>query len=100
MRPYQSCMSNAGWVPVNVMSSDPHKPDYVVLVCPWGTANESICDCPGYSYRGSCRHQQIALESLCRWDELVGPEAQTEFHVKSNTCPRCGGKTKWEFTVD
>lgn len=98
--PFQSCKSNEGWVPVNVMSSDPKKPDYVVHTCPWGTARESICECPAYVYRGECRHQEIALKSLCKWDELTGPEVQTEFHRNHNTCPRCGGPTRWEMKVD
>lgn len=99
IKPFQSCKTNEGWVPVQV-ASESQNLDYTVMVCPWGTARESICECPGYTYRGQCKHQQIALDSLCRWDELTGPEAQTEFQKKTNTCPRCGGPTKYEMTLE
>lgn len=100
IKPYQSCRSNEGWVPVNVASTSQKMIDYVVHVCPWNTPRECICECAGYGYRGRCKHQEIAFDSLCRWDQLSGPEVQTEFQAKTNTCPRCGGATKWEMTIE
>lgn len=98
LRSYQSCRSTEGWVPVQVASSTKGI-DYVIHVCPWGISSESICECAGYTYRGHCRHQQIAHESLCRWNELEGPEEQDEEQAKNKECPRCGQQTRWEMEI-
>lgn len=98
LKPYQSCRKNEGWMPVNV-ASDSRPIDWVVMVSPWGNPLENICECPGYLYKGKCKHQIIAMKKTCRWTELEGPELQTESQVKSKTCPRCGGPTSWELEV-
>jgi hypothetical protein len=98
IRPVQTCRTNEGWIPILVPSST-QKIDYTVLVCPWGLSRENICECQGYMYTGHCRHQKIADDKLCRWQELYGPEKQEEAQRKMMTCPRCGGQTKWTMEV-
>lgn len=98
LKSYQSCRTNDGWIPVQV-ASDTRPLDYLVLVCPWDSHLESICECPGYIHHGHCKHQVIAHESLCRWDELLNPEEQTEAQRKKKICPRCGGPTQWQLEV-
>lgn len=107
LQSFQSCRSNDGWIPVLVASST-NPIDYTVMVCPWDSPSECICECPGYLYRGHCKHQHIAFGSLCRWDSLTGtvregveiaPDAQTDEQRKNKVCPACGGQTKYELEV-
>lgn len=98
LRPYQSCKSNEGWIPINV-ASDSRPIDWVVMVCPWNHPRENICECPGYLYRGTCKHQVIADNAICRWTELEGPEEQSEEQRKIKKCPRCGELTSWHLEV-
>jgi hypothetical protein len=99
IRPFQTCRSLEGWFVVRIeSSSDPGK-RYVVHVNPWGDTAENICECQGYLYRGHCRHQTMAKDAVCGWQEGLGEEVQTEMQRKMKTCPRCGGPTRWEFEV-
>lgn len=45
------------------------------------------CTCPGFRFKGSCRHTQLK-EVRCGWRSDLG-ERQEYDHV----CPRCGSKT-------
>lgn len=105
---FQSCRSNDGWVPVLVESGTIKGLDYTVMVCPWNSPKECICECTGYVMVGHCKHQIIAHNSLCRWDSIhgtfhrereVGPDAQTDEQRKNKVCPSCGGPTKYELEV-
>jgi len=100
LKTYQTCRSNEGWQPVEIDSaSDPNK-TYVVLVNPWGDPRENICDCEGYRFRGVCSHQQKAADEVCRWNEVLGfAETQTSQQASELICPRCGGPTKVELSV-
>lgn len=91
---FQECRSTEGWQPVKVESSREDGTFYVVLVNPWGTTNENICECRGYVYRGNCRHQHEASQKLCRWSDADGPEVQTEEQERNNVCPRCHKATR------
>jgi len=51
------------------------------------------CTCPGYGYRGKCRHITQLREKLCDWSSHVGPEAQTPQQEMEAVCPRCGRET-------
>lgn len=73
--------------------------DYIVLVAPWGEPRDNICECKGYVFRGTCKHQVIAMRKVCRWNELEGPEEQSAQQAKNKVCPRCGGPTKYELEV-
>lgn len=72
----------------------------MVLVNPWGIDAENICECKSYVYRGSCKHQVIAHQQICRWNERDGLEVQAVSQEKSKTCPRCGGPTRIQIEVD
>lgn len=98
---YQQCRSLNGWVPIEVPSqSDPEK-RYLVLVNPWDTIDENICECRGYEFRGHCAHQKIAKQLLCGWDEMaVRSISQTPGEQKLMICPKCKGSTMWAFRPD
>lgn len=102
LRPYQACRTSEGWWPVEVASSRDDGSRYVVMVCPWGNAVENICECAGYTYRGSCRHQVEAMDALCGWTELHEPQrfVQTDEQRQNKICPRCGGPAVWRMEVE
>lgn len=101
MRPIQVCRSNDGWQPVKIASESEENLEYLVLVNPWGQPGENLCECPGYTFRGRCKHQSFAAAKVCRWAEN-NPQykvKQTEQDKETMTCPACDGQTKWEFEV-
>lgn len=98
LRPYQVCRSRDGWVPVQVPSGSQPDLTYLVLVNPWGNSRENVCECPGYTYRGTCKHQEFAGQSLCGWIEGELPLQDNE-HREKKICPRCKGPSKWELDV-
>lgn len=51
------------------------------------------CDCPGWQYRGKCRHVTELREKLCGWDQQHSPEVQTPQQEMMAECPKCGGET-------
>lgn len=86
-----------GWTPIQVLSSD-ESTFYTVFCNSWASPNEFICECRGYQYRGHCRHQHVAADKLCGWDSESGSEQQSDTERITQTCPRCGGPTRWEIT--
>lgn len=90
----QQCRALSGWQPIIVHSHTDKDRRYIVHVNPWGKVSEFICECAGYVYRGTCRHQKEALEHICFWSESEGPEAQTHAQKTRMICPRCGGRTE------
>jgi len=68
---------------VEVASSDPKKPPYVVTTATL-LGNDAVCSelCPGYMFRGKCRHIQEATErAVC----FYGTRDMSE-----EKCPKCG----------
>jgi hypothetical protein len=98
IRPYQICVSADGWYPIRVESSnqDAH---YTVMVSPWGEQDDHICECAGYTYRGSCRHQELAQRFRCGWKAIESDIVQNESQKQDMTCPKCSGQTKWTIEV-
>lgn len=99
IRPYQQCRSLEGWHPIAVPSSTDPDQIYTVLVNPWGTAAESICECKGYTFGGKCKHQRHALKDICGWSEIYNPERQTPEQRVGMVCPCCLSPTSWEMEV-
>ena len=91
----QQCRSLDGWVPIKVESASHPGEHHVVLVNSWGGAKDGICECEGYEFRGECKHQLIAWDRVCGWQEIFGPETQNDQQRHDKVCPRCGGATMW-----
>lgn len=101
LQSYQHCRTLAGWVPSEVPSETDPEIKYTVLVNPWGSIEENICECKGYEFRGTCKHQYTAHNLLCKWDES-NPlcEEQSVHQHKHMICPKCKGQTMWAFRED
>ncbi len=87
------CQSTICWNPVRVASGSKVDMVYTVHVNPWGRVKENICECPGYQYRGQCKHQEIAQRRTCGWHELFSEEVQTKDQRITGVCPKCAGPT-------
>lgn len=88
--PALQCRTLDSWYPSKIDSdTDPDK-SYTVHVNPWANRSEQhVCECKSYHYRGYCKHQKIAHEQHCGWNEIEGPEEP----LKEMICPRCSGPT-------
>lgn len=90
--PALQCRSLDGWYPCEVSSESEEDRYYTVHVNPWANRSEQhVCECKSYQYRGYCKHQKVAMENHCGWNEIEGPEEKTDEQV----CPRCGGPAGW-----
>lgn len=49
--------------------------------------NDSFCDCPGFQYRGECRHCKEVDAARCKWYTPVGKH-------QVSRCPMCNARTK------
>lgn len=47
--------------------------------------NDSLCECRGFRFRGSCRHVKELDANRCRWVEL-----QDSSNENLTECPECG----------
>ena len=90
----QECSMLGGWQEVAVPSATDESAYYLVTLPPWDRNEaEAVCKCPGYEFRGRCRHQREALEQICNWSELDS-QPQTTDQQRDRICPECGGPTK------
>lgn len=99
LKAIQVCYSTEGWSPVRVDSHSNPDQQHMVLVNPYVTLREFVCDCPGFLYRGECRHQEEALQQTCWWPIRPGVNTveQTAKQQRDKRCPVCDGPTKWEM---
>lgn len=88
------CASTEPWSSVEVPSSSEEDKSYLV-VRPWldDEPKDLVCECPGYIYKGSCKHQDIAATMFCDWDQKTGPEKQNLEQRRNGICPRCKKET-------
>lgn len=63
------------------VSSSKHNRFY--LVTPPTYFNDGVCECPGYLYRGYCRHLEEISESRCTW-------ISSNWQDPLDKCPGCG----------
>lgn len=89
---YQECNSKDGWQEVYIASSSPEKAPYMVMIPSWGI-DDAVCSCPGYEYRGKCRHLSEASAQVCMWSEIDSDIKQTEEQKRKRICPKCGNQT-------
>jgi hypothetical protein len=95
----QHCISGDPYFEKFILSeSEPGKVYNVWVSMPGDPPEEYICSCPGFTYRGRCKHQHQI--ELCKWHELIGPEKQTDEQQAEQICPRCGNKTNKELEDD
>lgn len=97
LKPVQMCQSTFGWSPVRIESASKPGQLHLVLVNPYVTKREFVCDCIGFEMRGTCRHQVEALDKVCWWPMVHGDIEQTPAQELTRECPHCFGPTRYEM---
>lgn len=88
------CTSNLPYEEYKVLSSDGETEYSVIVVEPTDHPNDYICECEGFEFRGTCRHQQEVAEMICTWT------ARDEEQVEADICPRCGRETDFITVIN
>jgi len=51
--------------------------------------NDSVCDCKGFQFRGTCKHVTMVDEAICQFHRLPS-EIELETGAARGLCPDCG----------
>ncbi len=89
MRIFQACQSEVASFAVEVPSSKGDK-TYEVQ----GTIMNGFvrCSCPGFTFKGTCRHVKTVVET-CGWRSNLSSTPQTLSQKENRICPVCGRRT-------
>jgi len=94
---YQRCCDLSEYRTYKVWSqSDPDKTYEVIVIDP-DDPEQSLCDCEGFTYRGTCHHINDVHAKLCRWNSLDSEIEQTREQKREKICPVCAGPTEWKM---
>ena len=90
---YRVCLSNIKDQMEFKSMSDPDKVYVAVYGDHYGARyHDWECNCPGFKFRKTCKHVEIAESKRCAWNEgayMGSPEPEPD----DNRCPDCGGET-------
>lgn len=69
--------------------------EYIVTFSPYNQSPPNYskwnCTCPGFKYRGTCKHVKDAMEHRCTWGEDAAWGSGHADKPEGGVCPECGG---------
>ncbi len=89
MKVYQTCQAEVSSFKVEVPSSCGDKTYKIEGVISSGHVR---CSCPGFSFRGACKHVKTIVET-CGWSSNTSGTPQTLAQRDGRICPVCGRRT-------
>ena len=90
------CDTNFGWSKEYTGSSgDTYTVTFGFMPRPYPVEYDWSCTCPGFKFRGKCKHVDAAKKEACRWnweyEVTLEPGRDDEGRP---VCPVCGGPVK------
>jgi hypothetical protein len=101
-RPIQRCISTEPYFVQEIPSESQKRLTYEVhSIWPEDFPGDYTCSCPGFQFKGSCKHQMMAWRDRCSWtEEDPNVEKQTTDQKDGMICPRCGNTTVEDLIDD